>query len=126
MLRTRSILPEDLPEIQRLHDKYFGDKFTLPDLTKMLCGFVIVNSNDKIIMAGGIRRIGETILVTNKDHTSKIELGRALVEAQNISQYVCQQDGIEWLHAFVKDAEYASHLIRHGFNPRCQALSMKV
>lgn len=77
-------------------------------------------------MAGGVRRIGETILVTNKDHTSKIELGRALVEAQNISQYVCQQDGIEWLHAFVKDIEYASHLIRHGFTPRCQALSMKV
>ena len=126
MLKTRSLNPTDLSLVRELHDKYFGDQFKLPDFTNMLGAFVITNEEDKLIMAGGVRTIGESLLVTDKEHSSKTELGRALVIAQDISRYICYKNGIEWLHAFVKDEGYARHLIKHGFNPRCQALSMKV
>lgn len=125
-MNFRALQVYDIFTLKNLHDKYFGEEFNCPDFTKMLGAFVVTDDNDKIIMGGGVRKIGETLLVTDKGHPSKTELGRALIEAQNISRYICELNGIEWLHAFVKDEKYARHLIKHGFNPRCQALSMKV
>lgn len=125
-LKTRALTAEDLPEIKELHERYFSREFTLPDFTRMLGGFVITDSNDRTIMAGGVQPIGEILLVTNKEHPSKTELGRALVEAQNISRYFATQCHISELVAFVKDEAYARHLRIHGFRERCKALSLKV
>jgi N-acetylglutamate synthase-like GNAT family acetyltransferase len=125
-MRARSLTIDDLPKVQELHDKYFGQDFKLPNFFhKFLNAFAIVDDNDKIIIAGGVRPIAETIIVTDKEN-SGITLGRALVEAQAVSIFTCQKFEIDYLHAFVKDEKYAEHLKQHGFHPRCQALSMRV
>lgn len=126
-MNTRLLTPDDLIKVRELHDKYFAKDFSFPDfLNKFLLSFAITDDNDEIIVAGGIRPLAETVIVTNKEGHSMTTIGRALVEAQQISIYTCKRHGIDWLHAFVKDEGYAKHLIKHGFNPRCQALSMKV
>ena len=115
-----------MPIVQGLHDKYYGQDFNLPNMFHhFLNAFAITDNDDKIIIAGGIRPIAETIIVTDKEN-SGITLGRALVEAQRVSVYTCQKYEIDLLHAFVKDDDYAKHLMQHGFSPRCQALSMRV
>lgn len=127
MIKTRPLVSDDLDEIRQLHEKHFEPYFGLPDFTRMLCAFIITDENDKTIMAGGVQPIGEILLVTDKKHPSKTELGRALVEAQNISRYVCEKTNIDQMAAFVQDEQYARHLIKHGFYPRVgQALAMKV
>jgi len=125
-MKTRSLTLDDLPRVEELHNKYYGEQFNLPNfMHRFLNAFAITDDNDKLIIAGGIRPIAETIIVTDKDH-SGITLGRALVEAQRVSIYTCQKFEIDYLHAFVKDEAYAEHLKQHGFHPRCQALSMRV
>lgn len=116
--------PDDIEEVKRLHKLYYPD-FRFPDFYELMCGFIIEDDND-IIIAGGVEAIGESLLVTNKEK-SRIKIGKALVEAQRASVYVCQRFGIKELHAFVDNPEYARHLIQHGFEPRDeQVLRMRV
>lgn len=126
MLKTQGLTPEDIPAIRELYDKYFAQDFNFPDFLKgYFCAFKITDDSDKLVMAGGVRPIAETVLITDKEanvHT----VGEALLEALNISRYVCEKYNIDYLHAFVKDQNYAKHLVKHGFHPRCQALSIKV
>lgn len=124
MLKTRSVTKDDIEKIRELHDKYYSE-WEFPNFLKCLCGFVIEDEDDEIIMAGCIEKIAETSLVTNKEQ-NRIKIGRALIEARNISLYVCEKCGIDELVAFVNNEEYARHLVRHGFNPRSTALSIRV
>lgn len=126
-MKIRPIEENDIEQIKSLHDKHFGKDFSFPDFTrKFLSNFIIETEDNEMIIAGGVQPIAETIIVTNKEEHSMTTIGRALVKAQEISLMTCEQFGIDWLHAFVKNEGYAKHLVRHGFNPRCQALSMKV
>lgn len=125
MLKVRASTPDDLNEIRRLHELYYSE-FDLPDFNKFLCGFIIEDESNEIVMAGGVETIGEALLVTNKDK-SRIKVGKALVMAQSISYYICQKFGVRELHAFVTDKDYARHLIKHGFEPREeQVLRMRI
>lgn len=124
---TRALMPDDMSHVRRLHDKYFGNDFANPDfMEKFLNAFAITDDDGKIIIAGGVKPLAETIIVTDKESHSMTTIGRALVEAQRISMFTCREYGIDWLHAFVKDEAYMKHLIQHGFRKRCQALSIKV
>lgn len=117
--------PEDIPKIRELHERFYSD-LEFPDfLHGFLCGFTITDENDEIVVAGGVQPIGEIILVTDKDK-SRIKIGRALLEARNISLYVGNKFGLDELVAFVKNDEYARHLVRHDFYPRSPALGIKV
>lgn len=125
-MQIRAINREDNPQIRQLYEEYYKQDFNFPDFyNNYLSAFTITNDMGRIIIVGGVRAIGETILMTDK-WFNRMTIGRALVEAQNISLYTCEKFGIEYLHAFVKDENYAKHLIQHGFSPRCMALSMKV
>lgn len=124
-MTSREFKRSDVEYVRQLHDKYFGNQFVSDDFMNMLNAFVIENDEGKVILAGGVKPLAETILVTDKSH-SMTTIGRALVEAQKISMFTCRKLGIDWLHAFVKDESYMNHLIQHGFQKRCQALSIKV
>jgi len=116
---------EDVNKIKELHDKYYSE-FEFPDFfTNYLCRYVVLDENDDIILAGGVEPIAEQILVTNQEK-NRIKIGRALVLSKNIGMQACRTNGIHELHAFVKNDEYAEHLIQHGFTQRSRALSLRV
>lgn len=121
----RALKQDDIKQVLKIHKKYY-DEFDFPAFDKMLNAFIIEDGNQEIIMAGGIEQVAESVLVTNKE-MSRIKIGRALVEAQQIVAYTCQQFGIREVYAFVNNNEYAEHLIQHGFSKHgLTALSMKV
>jgi hypothetical protein len=124
-MKTRALQPEDIEKIRKLHENFYSD-LEFPDfLNNFLCGFVVTDDKDDIIVAGGVQPIGEIILVTDKDK-NRIKIGKALREAQRISLYLGSRFNLDELIAFVKDNEYASHLVKHGFHPRSSAFSIKV
>lgn len=125
VLRIRSFEPRDIDEVRRIHDRYYSE-WEFPDfLNKCVCSFIIEDDDEEIVIAGGIRAIAETVLVTNQNQ-SRIKIGRSLKEAQHFSLYICEKHGLDELHAFVNNDDYSRHLLRHGFTPRSRALSMKV
>jgi hypothetical protein len=125
MIKIRRLEAKDKEIIKKLHESYYNE-FELPNFYNgFLSQFAIVDENDDIIVAGGVRPIAESIIVTDQT-MSRIKIGRALVEAHRASLYTCAINKIDELHAFVTNEQYASHLIRHGFTPRSPALSMKV
>lgn len=124
-MKTRALQPEDIEEVRKLHEKFYPD-LEFPDfLNGFLCSFVVTNLHDQIVVAGGVQPIGEIILVTDKDK-SEIQMGKALREAQRISLFIGSRFNLDELVAFVKNDEYAKHLIQHGFYPRSSALAIKV
>jgi hypothetical protein len=124
MVKIRRLQLRDIPHIKELHDKYYNE-FEFPDFFKFLSQFVITDENDEIVIAGGVRAIAESVIVTDQTK-SRITIGRALIEAQRASIFTCGRTGIDELHAFVTNKQYAKHLVQHGFSPRSPAFSMKV
>ncbi len=125
-MKIRALTIKDMEEVNRLHDKYFGNQFEKTDfMNNFLSAFAITEDDDKLVMAGGVRPIAETILVTDKESNPHL-LGNALLEALRFSRYTCNVHKIEFLHAFVKDEAYKRHLLKHGFSERCSALYMDV
>lgn len=124
MAQIRPLVKTDIPDLKELHDKYYSE-FEFPNFDNLVAKFVIVDDNGDTIIGGGVRVIAETLLITDQEK-SRIQIGRALVEAQRASLFACSRLGIDELHAFVKNEEYAKHLIKHGFSPRSQALSMRL
>jgi len=122
---TRALTDRDIVPVLDLHKRFYNE-FEFPPFDKMLNAFIIEDDNKEIIMAGGVEQVAESVLVTNKE-ASRIKIGRALVEAQQIVVYTCKQFGIRDVYAFVNNNEYAEHLIQHGFSKHgLTALSMKV
>ena len=54
----RAMMPRDLESVKRIHEKYYGEEFNLPDfVTNYLCAFVALDGTGRIVSAGGIRTI---------------------------------------------------------------------
>lgn len=124
-MNIRRLEIDDINHIKELHRKYYSE-FEFPNFfNRFLSRFAIIDENDEIVIAGGVRPIAETVLITDQTK-SRIKIGRALIEAHRVSMYTCVRNDIDELHAFVTNDQYASHLIRHGFSSRSPALSMKV
>lgn len=125
-LKCRQLTLEDVDHLRELHEKYYS-QFDFPDFFKeCIANFGIIDEeSNEIVIAGGVRPIAESLLVTDQKF-NRIKIGRALVLAQRISEYICQNSGLDELHAFVTNEDYKNHLIQHGFSPRSPALSMKV
>lgn len=124
-MHFRRMTLEDIEEVRKLHEKYYS-QWEFPNFfSNFLCNYIILDEDDKIIMAGGVEPIAEQVLITNLEQ-SRIKIGRALVESKRIGMLACGKHGIHELHAFVDNDDYAQHLIQHGFTPRSRALSLKV
>lgn len=127
MILTRPMVDEDRVSVRAIYDKYYASDYAYEDFMRnYLSNFVITDRDHKIILAGGVKPAAECIIVTDKEHPSEIEVGRALVEAQKIAAYTCQKLQVPELLAFVKDQSYMRHLIRHGFEKRSQALRLRI
>jgi len=113
MLKSRAITDDDLKKVKRLHDLHYS-QFEFPNFNRLMCGFIIEDEDGETVIAGGIEAVGEAVLVTDKNK-SRIKIGKALVEAQRISAYLCKISKLRDLYAFVDNPEYAKHLVQHGF-----------
>lgn len=116
MINIRPLKTADLAALREIHERDYPD-LEFPLERDLYSGFVIENGHGDIIMGGGVEPIAEALLVTDKTK-SRIQIGKALVEAQRFCMYTCGRFHIRELHAFVTDEEYAKHLIQHGFQKR--------
>lgn len=126
-LRVRGLFDRDIPELGRIHDKFFSGEYSFDELlTNALSSFVITDDKDKIIIGAQVRQIAEVVAVTDKD----VEIGirrQALLRLMNIAAYTCSANKYKQLHAFVQDEKWLRHLEKAGFKKsKGQALVLGV
>lgn len=117
MQRIRAIKIEDFNQIKTIWEKFFIDQFSFPDfISNFLCAFVIEDSErDEIIIAGGVRTIAESIMMTNKDYLPIKVRREALLDMLTAMTYMAKIAGYDELHAFIQEDNWKRHLIKNGF-----------
>ena len=108
---------KDIEKLHELSARHYPE-FDCPDFHRGYFNTsVILNDNHEVIMGIGLRKLIEVVLVTDKE-MNKITIGKALIKALGHSINTSRSEGIDFLHAFVKDPGYERHLIEHGFEIR--------
>lgn len=110
---VRACTPGDLEEIKRIHDKYYAETHELPDFMQFLCAFVIEDEQG-LITAGGIRDVAECIAVTNKERHA-VDRARALYQLRDMSAVVCKEFGYDRMHIWTQDPKYTKRLQKLNF-----------
>lgn len=117
----RSLLPTDLKELERIHSLYFRNEFNLPDFMKFICVFV-VEDEQGIITAGGIRDIAECVAVTNLSRSPRERLA-ALYQLLDASTFVCKRSDYDQMYAWSQNPRWTRRLMRNKFRlPQGQSL----
>ena len=115
-MNIRAMFERDLPQVKRIHEKFYEKEFSFEDFaSKYLSSFIVHDDNGEIITAGGVRTIAEVVLVTDKDRSVR-ERKDALVIAQNASKYIAGNTGHDIIVAFIQDDDWLKHLMKVGFD----------
>jgi len=114
---VRSLTSADIAELKKIHEKHYSQEFSLPNFMRGFYGaFAIDNDKGQIVTAGGVRAIAETILITDKDFSIK-ERNEALLNALNVSEFLCKKFGHDQMHVFIQDEKYKNLLLKRvGFS----------
>lgn len=112
-MKIRTINSRDLDLIRKIHEKFYKDEFKLPE--DHYLGAWIIEDNDEMITAGGVKTISELIAVTNKD-TSVRKRFEGLKMLLQASSFACDNQGYKDIHAFVQDENWYNLMIKHGFH----------
>ena len=123
----RAMKSSDITEIVRIHGLFYQHEFEIDELfDKMLSSFVVTGQNDEIVIAGGVRTIVESAILTNKEFDVK-KRREALLKALHFSQHICNKHEYNQLHAFIQDGQWMKHLKKFGFvETRGRSLVMNV
>jgi hypothetical protein len=114
---TRKLRESDIPELQRIHEKFYAQEFDFPNfLPRFIDPIVVTNREGKIITGGGILPIAETIILTDKD-TQLGERMKGLKEMFDDNLYTAKRYGFSRLHAFVHEYNWLKYLEKAGFEP---------
>lgn len=105
---------EDYEQIRQIHEKYYQNEFSLNDFYKAFIDAFVIEEDGKIILAGGVRCIAESIAITNKDFSIR-KRRKALMEFFEISLHVTEKHKFDQLHCFVQDDSWEGHLKEYGF-----------
>jgi hypothetical protein len=117
----RSLHVDDLPELKRIHEAHFKDEFIFPDFLRYLCAFV-VEDEEGIITAGGVRTIAECALITDLSRDPRRRL-TALYQMLDASIFVCKRTGFDQIYAWSQNPRYTRRLKKNGFRePQGQSL----
>jgi hypothetical protein len=111
----RSVKPEDLGEIRRIYDAHFKEQFDPPDFMNFICAFVIEDEQG-IITAGGIRDIAECVAVTDMNRPV-LDRSKALYRLLDASVFVCKQWEYDRMYAWSQSPSWAGRLKKEGFRP---------
>lgn len=114
-MNIRPLEPSDLVNLKEIHEKHYKDEFPLVNILDHLLGSFIIEEDNQMICAGGVKTITESVLVTNKDADLHTKLS-ALTNALQINEFICRKQGYNQLHAFIKDdTVWRAYLKKVGF-----------
>jgi hypothetical protein len=106
----------DLEKLKTLHELYYKEQFNFPDFRRtFLTTFKILDSEENIVTAGGVKLFPEMILITDKNADARKRYD-ALMLALGISQLSAHSYGSDTLHASSRnDENWEKILIKIGF-----------
>jgi hypothetical protein len=107
---------EDMGKVRKIHEKYFPE-MEFPDFFNgFLCAFTILDDNNQLIVAGGVRLIAELTLLTDQNYSPHARVV-ALRKALELSSYVCSNTSpnLKQLHIFADGEPWLSQLKKQGF-----------
>lgn len=117
IVEIRNIAPEDIQELKRIHMAFFKDEFDFPDFMKGFYGsFVVEDTNNNIIVAGGVRPLAEMVCITNKD-LDRMDRKLALSQALEMCEFIAKKSGFDYLHVFAQGPSWLNRLYKTGFRP---------
>ena len=117
-MNIRAFTREDVKLLQEIWKEFYSEEFSFPVFMEnpFIAAFVAYDDNNRIISAGGVRTILESIVVTDKRQSVR-DRRLALYDILTASQWVGQKAGYHQIHAFVQDEVWAHHLSKVGFSP---------
>jgi hypothetical protein len=111
-MTIRALTPDDLKEVERIHSLYFSKESTLLDFMKFVCAFVIEDEQG-IILAGGIRDIPESVAVTDLSRSPRDRI-KAIYQLIDASTFVCKNMGYDQIYAWSQTPKWTNRLKRMG------------
>ena len=113
-MTIRPLHKSDLSVLYDIHQRYYKNEFNFPDFfTRFIASFAIIDK-DKLVVAGGILPIAESIILTNRDVPIHTRL-EALIQTRDISKYIASQSGFSRVHAFAHEDVWKQWMVRAGF-----------
>jgi N-acetylglutamate synthase-like GNAT family acetyltransferase len=110
----RQFREEDIIQLKQIHEKFYKEEFEFQDFCSQFIDFFIIEEYGRIISAGGIRSIAESVIMTDKEMLSKTKV-RALHQMLEAQMFTCGRLGYHQLHAFIQEKDWERHLIKIGF-----------
>jgi hypothetical protein len=110
----RTFRPDDIVQLKEIHERYYKEEFSLQDFCSSFMDFFVMVDDDKIISAGGVRAIAESVIMTDKSAHNRTKY-KALVQMLQAQTFTCNKRGFNQLHAFVQDKDWENHLKKFGF-----------
>jgi hypothetical protein len=116
-MNVRALQKIDILELRELHDKYYKDEFRFPEFDKHFLNAFVIEDDNRIITAGGVRVIPEIITLTDKEaHARKRK--EAFEELLRMSIFTIDNCGFRQIHAFVDPSNnWAKLMMKYGFKP---------
>lgn len=116
LANIRDMLWSDRPQVMEIYYKYFNhtEYPNFLDSNEFKCPF-IVESDNKIALAGGVKLIAEAVVVTDQNQSVKVRQ-EALLQAMGSIVHIATDIGHRQVYAFVaNDEQYIKHLQKYGF-----------
>lgn len=111
---TLPLRDTDLEKLREIHEKFYQEEFNFPDFSKnWLSTFKIINGNNELITAGGIKLFPELVLLTDQN-ASASNRAFGLNAALQIATLVANNhDGV--FCSVKKDSKWHEQLRSVGF-----------
>lgn len=125
-MNVRDMTPADLPTITDIHNRHYKDQFDMYDFVHGIRCPIIIEENNDIVLAAGMREIVESVAITNKDLSVRARR-EALLLALRWMIVKAREVGQPALHCFIQDDSWMDQLKRYGFKPtRGESLILKL
>lgn len=112
----RNYQDNDFEQLKLIHERYYKTEFSLAEFYEHFLQLFVVVEDDKIITAGGVRTIVESVIVTDKSFSVK-QRREALLKMLQAQSFVTGRNDYKQLHAFIQDKSWLNQLIEYGFKP---------
>ncbi len=111
-MEIRQFKESDIDQLVKIHDQFYKEEFSFIDFCHSFIDFFVVEENEKIITAGGIRVLAESVIITDKSYPTKTRV-RALRQMLDAQLFACK---FNQLHAFIiNEPEWENQLKKIGF-----------
>lgn len=117
-MKLLALRNEDDEQLREIWKVFYKDEFAFPDFYKhFLCAFKIVDKDDQIITAGGIRVLSEIVLMTDRGANQSARV-KALFKALEFSKNTARAHRFDHIHATcIPNTSWERQLQKHNFEP---------